>query len=540
MKLGDVCESGDRLALKHGRRQADTEEMSRPPRSSARDESLALLVLFSLAFAGLALVLLVRGDTVEVLGGFALVYVACVFGARRVIRGLREQIEVTKHLALHDALTRLPNRVLFEDRAAQASRVARRGGGRLAIMLLDLDRFKEINDTLGHERGDQLLVEVAGRLARSLRASDTIARMGGDEFGLVIPVADAGDAHRVAARLLGQLEQPVSVGDLSLRVVASVGIALYPDDGVDTETLLRKADVAMYAGKQVHLPVRYSPDHDHFSPERLMLIGELKRALEQNELVVHYQTIVGIPEGRVQAVEALVRWQHPSRGLISPAGFVAFAEQTGLMEQLTDAVLRIALPQCAAWRRSGYDIGLAVNVSGRDLSDRGFPARVASLLAEAGLEASVLNLEIAEDVILADPTRTLAVLGRIRNIGVGLALDNFGARHTSLHYLRKLHIDALKIDRSFVLNLCSDTDDQAIVRSTIELAHRLGLTVTAEGVETASALTMLAQYGCDVAQGHLFSHPVPAAEIDLSTAIHNQPSHPGTVGDLAALPLSER
>ena len=460
--------------------------------------------------------------TVEVLGGLVLVYLAAVLGARRVIRGLRSQIAVTKHLALHDALTGLPNRVLFEDRAAHAARGTRRGGSKLAIMLLDLDRFKEINDTLGHEQGNRLLVEVASRLSGSLRASDTIARMGGDEFGLVVPVVDAGDAHRVAVRLLAQLEEPVAVGDLSLRVAASVGIALYPDDGIDTETLIRKADVAMYAGKQVHLPVRYSPDHDHYSPERLTLIGELKRALDQNEVVVHYQTIVDVAEGRVPAAEALVRWQHPSRGLISPAGFVAFAEQTGLMEQLTETVLRIALPQCAAWRRSGHDIVLAVNVSGRDLSDRGFPTRVTRLLAEAGLEPTSLELEIAEDVILADPTRTLAVLGPLRNIGVRLAVDNFGAQHTSLQYLRKLHIDALKIDRSFVLNLPSDPDDQAIVCSTIDLAHRLGLSVTAKGVETPDTLALLASYGCDLAQGHLFSHPVPAADIDLTTPTHHQ------------------
>ena len=483
-------------------------------RSLTVETRIALWTGVALVLAATA-ILAVVGDARVVVGVVAVLYVSLNLGMRRLVRGLRAQVAATEQIALHDGLTHLPNRVLFHDRAGHAIHGAARSGNKLAIMLLDLDRFKEINDTLGHEKGDQFLVEVASRLQLSLRSSDTIARLGGDEFGLVIPVVDTGDAQRVAHRLLGELEQPFIVGDLSLRARGSVGIALYPDDGSDTETLLRKADVAMYAGKQVHLPVLYSPEHDHYSPERLLLIGELKRAIEQDELVVHYQPVVDVAYGNVKGFEALVRWQHPERGLVSPAQFVVFAEQTGLMELLTEAVLRIALPQCAAWRRDGHDVYVAVNISGRDLGDRGFPARVASLLADAGLDAEALELEITEDTLLADPVRTLTVLDNLREVGVRLSVDDFGAGRTSLHYLRKLRVDALKIDRSFVLDLLGDADNQAIVRSTVELAHRLGLTVVAEAVETADTLELLAGYGCDLAQGHLFSRPVPAEELSL-------------------------
>jgi diguanylate cyclase (GGDEF)-like protein len=487
--------------------------------SGGAEARFALWTGAALALTAAATRVLAGGETTVILSVAAALYLSLILGMQRLVGSLRAQVAATQEIALHDGLTNLPNRVLFRDRAEHAIRGATRAGDKLAVMLLDLDKFKEINDTLGHEKGDRFLVEVASRLQLSLRASDTIARLGGDEFGLVIPVADTGDAQRVAARLLGELERPFDVGDLSLRAKGSIGIALFPDDGSDTETLLRKADVAMYAGKQVHLPVLYSAEHDHYSPERLLLIGELKRAIEENELVVHYQPVVDVAHGNVKGLEALVRWQHPERGLISPAQFVVFAEQTGLMELLTEAVLRIALPQCAAWRADGHDVVVAVNVSGRDLGDRTFPARVAELLAEAGLDAGALEFEITEDTLLADPLRTLTVLEKLREVGVRLAVDDFGAGRTSLHYLRKLRVDSLKIDRSFVLDLLSDTDSQAIVRSTVELAHRLGLEVVAEGVETADTLDLLAGYSCDLAQGHLFSRPVPADQLDLAALV---------------------
>ena len=451
---------------------------------------------------------------------FALLYAVVVFVARRLTRGLRERVSAAEHLALHDGMTNLPNRLLFQDRTAHAIRAARRGGSKLAVMLLDLDGFKKINDTLGHEQGDRLLIELSERLSRSLRESDTIARLGGDEFGLAIAVLDAGDAQRVARRLLGNLDEPVEVGDLSLRVHGSIGIALYPEDGNDTDTLVRKADVAMYAGKHVHLPVLYSSEHDHYSPDRLLLIQELRHALERDELRLHYQPIVEISTGRVERVEALVRWQHPKRGLISPAEFVAFAEQTGMIESLTETVLTLALAQCAAWRQDGHPIVVAVNISGRDLGDRTFPKRITRLLADANLEPDAIELEIDEATILTDPTRTLTLLSQLRQVGVRLAIDNFGAGHTSLHYLRKLQSDTLKIDRSLLAELDTDPDAQTIVRSTIALAHGLGLEVVAEGIETQTTLTHLQALNCDLAQGHLFSKALPADQLDLTTTAH--------------------
>ncbi len=457
-------------------------------------------------------------SAVPVAGILLGVYVVLMLAMRQFTSGLRAHIARTENVALHDGLTSLPNRVLFHDRATHAMRGARRNGGKVAIMLLDLDKFKEINDTLGHEKGDQLLVEVAGRLQGSLRASDTIARLGGDEFGLVIHVSDTGDAQRVASRLLGQLDHAFEIDGLALRMNGSIGIALYPDDGPDTETLVRKADVAMYAGKQVHLPVLYDREHDHFSPDRLTLIGELRRAIQHDELVVHYQPVIDIADGTVTSLEALVRWQHPQRGLIAPVEFVGFAEQTGLMELLTESVLESSLRQCALWRNAGHDVVVAVNISGRDLGDRDFPARVTRLLHENGVAPGALELEIAEHTILADPARTLAVLERLRETGVRLAVDDFGAGRTSLHYLRKLHVDRIKVDGSFMADLADDVDAQMIVRSTIQLAHRLGLAVVAEGVETREVLDLLASYDCDLAQGHLFGRAVPAAQIDLAAA----------------------
>ena len=280
----------------------------------------------------------------------------------------------------------------------------------------------------------------------------------------------------------------------------------------------------MYAGKQVHLPVLYSPEHDHYSPERLLLIGELKRAIEQDELVVHYQPVVDVAYGSVKGFEALVRWQHPGAGagLARAVRRLRRADRADGAAHRGRAADRAAPVRCVA-RRTGTTSFIAVNVSGRDLGDRGFPARVASLLADAGLEAEALELEITEDTLLADPVRTLTVLDNLREVGVRLAVDDFGAGRTSLHYLRKLRVDALKIDRSFVLDLLGDTDNQAIVRSTVELAHRLGLSVVAEGVETADTLDLLAGYGCDLAQGHLFSRPVPADELEPRRALVRQP-----------------
>lgn len=439
---------------------------------------------------------------VIIAGVLAVLYVTLLPALRALTRRLREQLT-------HDALTGLPNRLLFQDRVTSAIE-----DGALAVLLLDLDQFKEVNDTLGHEQGDRLIVEVADRLRAALRPGDTMARLGGDEFAVVAPIADRTEAHAVARRLLDALGATFVLDSLRLHVRGSVGFSLFPHDGGDSDTLLRKAEVAMYAAKEHHVPVAYSAEHDHYSADRLELLGQLETAIAEEQLVVHFQPVVDVRSGAVRAYEALVRWKHPDRGLLPPAAFVDLAERAGMSELLTVSVLRTALAQCARWRESGRDVGVAVNVTGHDLGNRRFGEIVGRLLDDADVEPSALELEISENAILTDRRRTAPVLHELHERGIRLAIDDFGAGQTSLGYLRRLHLDTLKIDRSFLSGIESDPGNETIVHSAIELAHRLGLTVVAEGVETSYALERLDELGCDLAQGFLLGHPAPAPELD--------------------------
>jgi diguanylate cyclase (GGDEF)-like protein/PAS domain S-box-containing protein len=429
-------------------------------------------------------------------------------------RLLREQMQQIEHQALHDGLTDLPNRTLFQDRAEQALLRANRAGSGFVVMLIDLDRFKEVNDTLGHHSGDLLLREIAGRLRRSLRESDTVARLGGDEFGVVAPdLPDSVAARMLADKLRAELAQPVVVGGLTIEVEASVGIAIYPEHGEDVETLIRHADVSMYVSKNTHTPIVYAAAYDHHSLARLALVGELRRALENDELVVHYQPETDAATGEVHKVEALARWQHPERGLLEPDQFIPLAEQTGLIRALTSYVLDAALGQCAAWRKDGRDLGIAVNITGRELVDLGFPDEVRKLLGKWRLKPEQLELEITESTIMTDPPRARTVLTRLSKLGVRLAIDDFGSGHSSLAHLRQLPIDVLKIDKSFIQKMIEDAEDAAIVRSAIDLGHNLGLEVVAEGVETEEAQRRLQVLGCDTLQGYHLGRPVVAASI---------------------------
>jgi diguanylate cyclase (GGDEF)-like protein len=442
-------------------------------------------------------------------------YAAFVPLLRRVTRRLREQVAAIEHQALHDSLTELPNRLLLHDRVAQAVLAAERDGDGLAVLLIDLDRFKEINDTLGHQSGDLMLREIGGRLARTLRASDTVARLGGDEFAVLARgVGGPGAALEIATKLRETLHAPLRVSDLSLEVEASIGVALYPQHGTDVETLLRHADVAMYLAKEARTGAElYSTDRDQYSPERLQLIGELRRGLEQGELVVYYQPKIDVATGRAGSVEALVRWRHPDRGLLAPDQFVPLAEHTGQIRALTRHVLNEALSQCRSWLDQGLELGLAVNISGRDLLDLHLPGEVADLLVRWRVPARLLELEITENTILSDPDRTHGILRRFRELGVRLAIDDFGSGYSSLAYLKRLPLDVLKIDKSFVLNMEASDSDAAIVRSTIDLAHNLGLEVVAEGVETREVLSALEHLHCDAAQGFHFARPLPPEEL---------------------------
>ena len=446
---------------------------------------------------------------------------------RRVTRRLRRQVAEIEHQAMHDSLTGLPNRLLFRDRLEQALHGAKRGPGELAVMFLDLDRFKEVNDTLGHESGDVLLREVGQRLQHSLRAGDTVARLGGDEFAILASgLEDADDALVVARKLRQAVEWPFTLRGLTLEVEASIGIAIFPEHGTDADTLLRHADVAMYQSKGAHSGAGiYSPERDVYSPDRLKLLGELRRAIEQSELVLYYQPKISLRTSELLGFEALVRWLHPEQGLLAPERFLPFAEHTGLVKPLTRYVMREAVRTCATWHEAGLDLGVAVNLSARDLLDVHLPDEVRLLLNETGIAPARFELEITENTILSDPVRTRTILNRLKKLGVRLAIDDFGSGYSSLGYLKRLPLDVLKIDKSFVMTMIADEDSAAIVRSTVDLAHNLGLEVVAEGVVNEQISSALATLRCDAAQGFYFSGPIAqddvadwAAEISLVRA----------------------
>ncbi|HEX9969362.1 MAG TPA: EAL domain-containing protein, partial [Acidimicrobiales bacterium] len=425
---------------------------------------------------------------------------------------LRVSAAESEYQSLHDALTGLPNRTLFARRLDE--RLAE--GQPAGVLLLDLDGFKDVNDTLGHEHGDLLLHQVAERLRAVLRQSDTIARLGGDEFAVLVPDITATEgAVGVARGLVSALEAPFDVADVSVEIGASIGVALAPDHGTDAATLLQRADVAMYVAKGNQSDVEvYDGELDAHTPERLALVGELRQAIAEGSLEVYYQPQIDLGTGAVLGAEALVRWQHPTRGFLPPDEFVPVAERTGLVGPLTELVLTTALAECARWRRTGGPERISVNLSARSLMHPSLPDDVRRLLAEAGLPASALCLELTETSILLEPRRTVPVLQRLTEIGVTIAIDDFGTGHSSLAYLKQLPVGEIKIDKSFVMTMASDRSDEAIVCSIIGLAANLNLPVVAEGVETQALAQRLKLAGCRVAQGYGFSRPVPAAAFD--------------------------
>jgi diguanylate cyclase (GGDEF)-like protein len=432
----------------------------------------------------------------------------------RLIDRLRRHAEETQHQALHDSLTGLPNRALFR-REVEAALAARRdGAGSSAVLLMDLDRFKEVNDTLGHHNGDLLLQAVASRLRSTLRPGDVVARLGGDEFGILL--VDSGDHQTVdalAERINQALAVPFPVQEMTLEVGASIGIATHPEDGDDVDTLIQRADVAMYVAKSTFRGHEfYSHDQDTYSPTRLALLGELRTAIETGQLAVAYQPKVDVATGHIIGAEALVRWNHPRRGFIPPDQFIPVAEHTGLLRPMTLFVLESALEECAKWRAAGHELGVAVNLSVRNLLDVEIPNDIERLLSRFGLEPSVLELEITESALLADPVRTHGVLQELHRIGVGISIDDFGTGYSSLSYLRRMPVDELKIDKSFVTDMAFDENAALIVRSTIDLGRNLGLRVVAEGVETREVWEQLARLGCHVAQGYFFGRAVTAPQ----------------------------
>jgi diguanylate cyclase (GGDEF)-like protein len=447
-----------------------------------------------------------------------------------VTRRLRAQVARNAYLAEHDVLTGLPNRTLFHRRVVEATAAAGRDGI-VTVAVIDLDRFKEVNDTLGHGNGDALLRELGRRLGEAVRGNDTVARLGGDEFGVVLTgVADPLDVRATLLRLLHILQEEIEVSGLPLAVDASIGFAMSPDDGADVDTLLQHADVAMYVAKGGPSPVvRYDPGHDHYDSNKLALVGELRRAIDADELVLHYQPKSCVATGAITAVEALVRWNHPERGLLYPDAFLPIAEQTGIIESLTKWVLAHALEQLVSWGDAVEALSVAVNISARNISRGDFADTVMSALARSGLAPERLLLEITETAFVADPDRAGRSLRQLAAAGVRVSLDDFGRGQTSLGYLSTLPLHEVKIDKSFVLDMLQDRSHAAIVHSVIDLAHNLGFEVVAEGVETEQILAELTVLGCDIAQGYLLARPMPAGLLPEWLLAHHPPVMSATV-----------
>ena len=435
--------------------------------------------------------------------------------------------EALAHQALHDSLTGLPNRLLLMDRLEQAVASAQRESSTVSLLLMDLDRFKEVNDTLGHHAGDLLLAQVAHRLRAALRQVDTLARLGGDEFAVILPGTGAEGSTEVIDKLLREFQAPFAIEDQPVIVGASIGLAVWPEHGDAADALLRRADVAMYVAKRSGSGFAvYHAEADRNSPDRLQLIGELRQAIHRDELVLHYQPKIDLASGELSGVEALVRWQHPVRGLLSPDDFIPIAEQTALIDSLGQWVLRTALHQIHEWLRQGMELGVAVNLSMCNLQDAQLPDKLAAFLRATEVPASLLVVEITESTLMLDAERTLAILAQVREMGIRVAIDDFGTGHSSLAYLKRLAVDEVKIDRSFVRDITVDDTDRLIVASTVNLAHGLGLRVVAEGVEDRITAALLAELGCDQAQGFHVSPPLRGDEVLTWAAAHSPGGNP--------------
>jgi diguanylate cyclase (GGDEF)-like protein len=456
-----------------------------------------------------------RTIAVLVGAGLALLWAMLFPIVARASRRQRLSSQENYRLAHYDPLTGLPNRTLFIEHLDHALRHAVRGGRTPAVLLIDLDGFKQINNTLGDPTGDRVLREVAQRLRRQLAEDSLVARLGGDEYAVLCPRSEGvPGAMATAAAVQSSLESTITLDDVALNVEASVGIAVMGEDAESPDALLQRADAALARAKAHRSRVEvFSPGHDGFDPGKLLLLGQVRQALEQEQFILHYQPQLELESGRITGVEALLRWRHPHRGLLAPMTFIPLVEQTALVAPLALYVLTHALRQVAAWRELGLELQMSVNLSARNLLDPDLTGQIAGLLGRLGIPASLLKVEVTESATVLDPDRAAHVLGGLRSVGVGVSIDDFGTGNASIAYLTRLPASEIKIDRSFVSGICEDPRAQAIVRSSIELARDLGLEVVAEGVDTQPVLERARELGADTAQGHLISLPLPPDEL---------------------------
>lgn len=430
------------------------------------------------------------------------------------IREVKRIAALERHHALHDELTNLPNRTLLFERLEQVLDVSRQIDCPMAMLVIDLNQFKEINDTLGHHSGDRLLQQVAPRLEQALRETDTIARLGGDEFAIILPETGSTGAMRVSKKIIKTIDRPFAIEGHSLKVGVSIGIATYPEDGKDGDALLQKADVAMYVAKKDNSGYAvYDPERDQHSLNRLMIIGQLHDAIKKDELVLHYQPIINLKNNSLWGCEVLVRWNHPELGLLEPDEFIAIAEQSGVVKDLTSWVINKALSQFGNMLNIDPELNLSINLSVQDIQDAAFVGRLSTLLEKHGIKENNLHLEITESSMMTDSQRAHAVLAELDELGVSLAIDDFGTGFSSLAYLKQLPARIIKIDKTFVRDIFEDDNDAVIVRSTIDLAHNMGRVVVAEGVENRDTLDILEILRCDYVQGNHISPPLAIGEL---------------------------
>ncbi len=426
----------------------------------------------------------------------------------------KEQTEAFEYMAMHDALTNLPNRTLFFNRLEQAISIAKREEKTLAVMLMDLDDFKEINDSLGHHVGDRVLREVGVRLGEVIRSGDTVARMGGDEFLVLLPFTNEQQCITFMNRIIQVLKKPFALESLSVEIGASIGLAIYPEDGDNADLLLQHADVAMYTAKNsAESYSRYKKSLGDGILNRLELASDFRAAIEDNQFLLHYQPMVNVKTGMADKVEVLIRWLHPERGLLYPDAFISLAEQTGYMCKTTTWVINNAFQQLSKWKKSGLDLDMSINISVVDLFDLGLPKLIKRNSQYFNIEPSRITLEITESVLMMYTQKSLDVLTTLRNIGVSISIDDFGTGYSSLQHLKELPVAELKIDKSFVMDMIKDENDAVIVRSTIDLAHNLGLSVVAEGIESQEIFDILEVLGCDYGQGFHIAKPMQAKQL---------------------------